>query len=99
MPRCKECLWKLCVPAIEQRQLRQYRDCRGIGVRFPVGHRFLYSSKSPDGLWGSIPSPIIWWQRVLSGFRAAAACSRTDHSPQSSPEIKNVWSYTFILYA
>jgi hypothetical protein len=62
------------------------------GFNFRKGQRFFSSLPHPDLLWGppSLPS---------NGYRGffplgKAAGREADHSPPSSAEVKNAWSYT-----
>jgi hypothetical protein len=55
----------------------------------------LFSTASRPDL-GSAQPPIHWVQGTLTvGLKRSG--SEADHSPPSSTEVRNVWSYTFTL--
>jgi hypothetical protein len=68
-------------------------DDRGSRVRFPEGLGiFLFTIASRTAL-GSTQPPIQWVPEALSrGLKRPGR--ETDHSPLSSAEVKNAWSYT-----
>jgi hypothetical protein len=69
---------------------------RGIRVRFPVGLGiFLFTTASRTALEPTQP-PIQWIPRALS-LGVERPGREADHSPPSSADVKNAWSYTFIL--
>jgi len=61
------------------------------GVRLPAGAGLFPSPPRPNQLW----SPRNCVSNGYWGlFRSKTAGSHIDHSPQSSAEVKNAWSYT-----
>jgi hypothetical protein len=69
-------------------------DDRGCRVRFPAGGwEFFPSPPRPERHWG--PPSLL-----SSGYRGALSLGvkrpgrEADHSPSSSAEVKNAWSYT-----
>jgi hypothetical protein len=66
------------------------------GVQFPVGaiKGFFSSPPCPDWLWGP-SSPL---SKGMEGGALSPEVKRSgresDHSPPSSAEVKNAWSYT-----
>jgi hypothetical protein len=68
-------------------------DDQGSRVRFPVGAGiFLYTTTSRTAL-GPTQPPIQWVPGALSlGIKQLG--HEADHSPPSSAQVKNVWSYT-----
>jgi hypothetical protein len=61
-------------------------DCRGVGVRVPVGSRIFFSTSSRPGL-GSIQPPIQWVPEALSqGVKRPV--HGADDSPPASAEVK-----------
>jgi hypothetical protein len=69
---------------------------RGSRVRFPAGAgNFLFTTASGMALGPTRP-PIQWVPGALSlGVKRLGR--EADHSPPSSPEVKNAWSYTSTL--
>jgi hypothetical protein len=66
----------------------------GVGVRGPVGARFLSNHRHPDRFWDP-PGPFyIQWLRgaLPSGIKQPGR--ETDHSLPTSAEVKNTWIYT-----
>jgi hypothetical protein len=74
-----------------------YKDGWTIGTRFLAGERNEFFSSPPPSI--SIPRPtqlpIQSVTRALS-LRIKRPGREADHSPQSSSEVKNVWSYASI---
>jgi hypothetical protein len=65
----------------------------GSRVRFPVGAgNFLFTAASRTAL-GPTQTPIEWVRGALS-LCVKRPGRETDHSPPSSAEVKNAWSYT-----
>jgi len=58
-----------------------------------TGRKFFSSPLFPDRLWGST-QPFIQWVPGNPPPGAKRPVYEADHSPQSSAEDKNVWSYT-----
>ena len=68
-----------------------------IVTRFPTGARNVFSPKPPIRLWLN-KHPIHWVLTVLSlGIKWPGR--EADHSPSSSAEVKNEWSYTSIPHS
>jgi hypothetical protein len=68
-------------------------DDRGSRVRFPAGTGiFLFTIAFRTAL-GPTKSPIQWVPGALSLGVKRPGCE-ADHSPPSSAEVKNAWSYT-----
>jgi hypothetical protein len=59
------------------------------------GWEFFSSPPRPERLWGPpcLLSPIQWVPGALS-LGVKRPVRETDHSPPSSAEVKNAWSYT-----
>jgi hypothetical protein len=65
-----------------------------IGVRVPVeAKNFFLTTASRPALEPTQP-PIQWVSWVLS-LRVRRPAREADHSPQSSAEVGNAWSYTY----
>jgi hypothetical protein len=68
---------------------------RGMGLHFQWGQIFFSSPLHPERLWGSLifPSSGQWGflSQGLMWLRHEA-----DHSPSSSAEVKNMWSYNSV---
>jgi hypothetical protein len=60
-------------------------DCRGVGVRAPVGTRYFSSPRNQDRFWGS-PSLLSIGSGVLSPVVKLQG-RKADHSPPSSAEV------------
>jgi hypothetical protein len=69
-------------------------DDRGFGSRQGLG-TFLFTTASRPAL-GPIQPPVQWVPGALS-LGVKQPSSETDHSPPSSAEVKNAWSYTSTL--
>jgi hypothetical protein len=71
-------------------------DDRGYRVRFPAGARnFSLHHRVQNGS-GDTQPPIQWVPGALSlGVKRPGR--EADHSPPSSAEVKNAWSYTSTL--
>jgi hypothetical protein len=67
-------------------------DDRGVGVRVPVGSRIFFSTSSRPAL-GPTQPPIQWVPKTLSPGVKRTGCE-ADHSPPTSAERKNTWTYT-----
>jgi hypothetical protein len=70
---------------------------RTVGFRFQAGTRrdfFFFFLPSLPGL-GPIQPPIQWVPGALSPW-VKRSVREADHSPPSSAEVKNAWSYTSI---
>jgi hypothetical protein len=69
-------------------------DDRGSGGSFPEGGwKFFSSPPRPERLWG--PLSLLssgYWGGLSSGVKRPGG--KADHSPPSSPEVKNEWSCT-----
>jgi hypothetical protein len=64
------------------------------GVRIPVAIRKIFSSKKVPGPLWSPPSLLFnIYGGIFSGLKQSGRAA--DHSPSSSTEVKNGWSYTF----
>jgi hypothetical protein len=60
-------------------------DCRGVGVRVPVGSRIFSFPRRPDRLWGS---PNL----LSNGYRGLKRPGReADHSHPASAEVKKMY--------
>jgi hypothetical protein len=68
-------------------------DDRGCRVRFPMGaENFLFTTASRTTL-GPTQPPTQWVPGTLSlGVKRPGR--EADHSPPTSSEVKNAWSYT-----
>jgi hypothetical protein len=66
-------------------------DHRGVGVRVPVGSKFLFSTSSGLAL-GSTQPPIQWGRGALS-LGVERRRDEADHSPPVSAEVKKIWIY------
>ena len=53
-----------------------------------------FSPKGVDSLWGSPSLPFNGYRGYFPGVKRPGL--RVDHSPPSSEEINNEWSYTFV---
>jgi hypothetical protein len=74
------------------------QDDRMIGVRFPTeGGNFLFDTVSRPAL-GSTQPPIKWVPGTLS-LEVKRPGREADHSPPSSAEVKNAWSYASTSHA
>jgi hypothetical protein len=63
-------------------------DGRGVGVRVPVGSKFLSSPRCPGRFW----SPNSLLSKQITGVKRPRC--EADQSPQTSVEVKNTWMYT-----
>jgi hypothetical protein len=61
-------------------------DGRGVGVRVPVGARFLFTPRSPGRFWGQ--PPIRWVPGALPPAVEQPG-READHSPPTSAKVKN----------
>jgi hypothetical protein len=60
------------------------------------GWEFFSSPPRPDRLWGPASHPPIQWVPGTRSLRIKRPGREADHSPASSAEVKNPWSYTSI---
>jgi hypothetical protein len=68
-------------------------DGRGVGVRVPVGGRFLSPPQRPDQLW-SPPSLLSSGYRRLFPRGKAAGARSLSLTPPTSAEVNNTWIFT-----